>query len=359
MVVSATSAFHDRIMNDEIVVLTARPDLREIAERWCSVVGASPSARTSVRDAQRSWRTATAVIVGEDLVDAVAEEDPLRREHVYLLVDEPDRWWRAAVEIGAAGVLGASAGDTNGVAALARVVDDGSEGCSISVVGGSGGVGATTFCAALALQAAERRLSVVTIDADPVGPGVDLVAGGERADGLRWSALDSATGLVSPDSLAGALPRHRDVATIAWDVRDDVPHLPAAARSVWAAAVRGFDVVIVDQPRSWPDDNFSSGVLGGSVLTVVIVADDVPGLAAARRQVARLRERSSVIVAVRARRSGGAGAAVVETTVGVPVVGTIRRDRRLRVAVDQGRGPSASRLLRRPARDVLDLVGLG
>ncbi|HWV27129.1 MAG TPA: septum site-determining protein Ssd [Aeromicrobium sp.] len=345
-------------MTDRITLLTARADLQAVAERWCSALGVGAVSHRRLADARRFWATSDAVVVGEDLAAELAAARWPRRDHVFLLADDPNDWWRVAVEIGGAGVLRARDGDESGVAALAQVVDGGSEGCSVSVVGGRGGVGATTFSCALALEAATRELSAVVMDADPVGPGVDLVLGGERTDGLRWSDLDSTVGLVSPGALAGALPRVRGISTVSWSLEDDTPELPESCHNVWSAAVRGFDLVVVDQPRTGVDADWTVGVLGGSVLTVVIVPDDVVGVAAARRQIAALRERCSDLVAVTATRRGGPGRSAIESAVAVPVVASIRHDTRVRVALDRGRGPARSRGLRRPAREVLDLIGL-
>jgi len=344
-------------MAEQILVLTANPDLRATAERWCSAVGVAPLAEADLGPARRLWGSAGAVVVGEDLVSDVATAGWPRRDHVHLIVRHRERWWRAAVRIGAADVLQVDDGDAAGVAALAQVAEGADEGCSIVVIGGRGGVGATTFACALAREAAVRDLRPVVMDADPWGPGVDIVLGTENVQGLRWSGLDAASGLVAPDALAGTLPVRDGVATIAWDVDVAGPALPAASGSVWSAAVRGFDLVVVDHPREVVDGSWSTEVLGGSVLTVLVVADDIAGLAAARRQVLRLRDHAASVVAVVARR-GGLGRPAVEKTIGIPVVGVIGHDRRVRAAIDHGRGPVRSRALKRPARDVLDLVGM-
>lgn len=345
-------------MAEQILVLTANPDLRATAERWCSAVGVAPLAESEIGPARRFWGSAGAVVIGEDLVPDIAAAGWPRRDHVHLIVRDREPWWRAAVRIGAVGVLQVDDGDAAGVAALAQVAEGAAEGCSVVVIGGRGGVGATTFACALAREAAARELRSVVMDADPWGPGVDIVLGSENVQGLRWSALDAASGLVATDALAGTLPVRDGVATIAWDADDVDPALPAAASSVWSAAVRGFDLVVVDHPRAVVDGSWSTGVLGGSVLTVLVVADDIAGLAAARRQVLRLQDHAASVVAVLARR-GGLGRPAVERTIGIPVVGAIGYDRRVRTAVDHGRGPVRSRALKRPARDVLDLVGMG
>ena len=54
----------------------------------------------------------------------------------------------------------------------------------ICVVGGSGGVGASTLAAALAFVAARQAARSVLVDTDRLGGGLDLLIGAERVDGL-------------------------------------------------------------------------------------------------------------------------------------------------------------------------------
>jgi hypothetical protein len=60
----------------------------------------------------------------------------------------------------------------------------------VGVVGGSGGVGASTFAAAIALGASQVvRGPAVLIDLDPVGGGIDALLGMHSSPGFRWSDL--------------------------------------------------------------------------------------------------------------------------------------------------------------------------
>jgi len=341
---------------EQVVVATANTAFGDRIGRWCAASGVTAQQCADLDSLRRQWRSARLILLGEDLVPLVADASLPRSDHLHLVVAEPDTWWRTAVDVGASGVLRLD-DEAAGVATVGAALDAHREGCGIAVVGGRGGVGATTLAVALGLTAARRRLSAVVVDADPWGPGVDLVAGTERVEGLRWSTLAATAGRVSPGSLAGALPVHRDLATIGWDVHDDAPVLPDSAGSVWAAATRAFDLVVVDQAVGG-DDAWSRQVLGGSALTVLVVADDVTGVASARRRAAWLRPRSAMLAAVVAQRPGGLGAHGVAEVVGVPVVARIRPDRTVRTAIDQGRGPGGSRVLARASSDVLDLVGL-
>src|SRR2546421_294935 len=60
---------------------------------------------------------------------------------------------------------------------------------TIGVVGGRGGAGASTLACALAVTAARSGHRTMLIDGDPLGGGLDVLLGGERAGGLRWPDL--------------------------------------------------------------------------------------------------------------------------------------------------------------------------
>lgn len=350
-------------MADIAVIATSDPLLLDSALRWCAAVGAEPLALDTPDAVRREWRRASVVLIGADLAPAVARTSPPRRDHVLVVADHPDLVWRDAVAIGAAGVV-APGDDDAALAALVGALDGRVEGCTVSVVGGSGGVGASTFAVALGLAGAGRGLAAVVLDADPTGSGVDLVLGSERDSGLRWPDLAAVDGTLAGESLSDVLPRRHGVATIAWPGDAAQVQAPAAAGAVWSAATRAFDLVVADVPRpdSARSESTSEGwvesVLAGSVLTVVVIGDDIGGLGAARRIVPRVTERCGSVLAVVASRRGGLGSAAVEETVGLRVMARVRPDRRLRAAVDQGRGPGRSRSLRRASSQVLDTLGL-
>ncbi|MGH8862840.1 MAG: septum site-determining protein Ssd, partial [Jatrophihabitantaceae bacterium] len=94
----------------------------------------------------------------------------------------------------------------------------------IGVIGGSGGVGASTFASVVASVAGRA----VLIDLDTVGGGIDVLLGMEETAGARWSGLRVGGGYLDPALLADGLPRWRDVAVLAADEPPD----PAAVAQV-------------------------------------------------------------------------------------------------------------------------------
>jgi secretion/DNA translocation related CpaE-like protein len=336
------------------LIATADEQLLDDALRWCAAVGATPEVAADVTAARRSWRQAPVVIVGDDLAERLVAADLPRRDHVLLVARDPARWWPGAVALGALGVFGSH--DEDGILeALSSALDGRGEACLVSVVGGSGGVGASTLAAALALSAGRRGLRSMLLDADPLGGGIELVLGAEHAEGLRWRDVDATRGRLSAGSLADVLPTHRHVATLSWD-RSERPELPESVPSVLAAAVRGFDVVVADVPRHL--DAVGADIVGRSVLTVLVVAEEVRAVGAARHVLARVQECAPAVAVVSVSRSGGIGPDAVAEALGLPVLARHRHDRRIRSSVDRGHGPGRSRAARRTSAILLDALGL-
>jgi len=322
--------------------------------RWCAAVGTTPEIARDLTSARRAWRTAAAVIVGDDVVDELARTSLPRREHVLVVADEPAQWWAVAVELGAVAVCRPHEEDRV-VEMLSAALDGSGEACVVSVVGGVGGAGASTFIAALGLAAHRRHLRPLVIDADPLGGGLDLVLGAERAEGVRWGDFGSTRGRLDAASLTDVLPACHGVSHLAW-TRDSPRRLPGSWPAVMSAAVRGFDVVAVDVPRHL--DDVAAELIGRSVLTLLVVPEEIASVAAARHTLAAVSRAAPASGLVSVARPAGLGRAAVEEALGMPVMARIRPDRRLRGAVDRGQGPGRSRSLRRAADTVLDALGL-
>jgi len=153
----------------------------------------------------------------------------------------------------------------------------------IGVVGGSGGVGASTFAAGLARLAAhaESVSRAVLVEIDPTSGGIDVLLGVEGVAGPRWSGLRLAGGRLEAAALAEGLPTWSSVAFVAADVTpsaDSVAQLLPVARRVGP--------VVVDLPR-WPAPA-RSAALTRCDLVVLITGCDVASIAGARSVAAGL-----------------------------------------------------------------------
>ncbi|WP_375000979.1 septum site-determining protein Ssd [Aeromicrobium sp. CTD01-1L150] len=363
------------------VVATADEHLREDAVRWCAALGATPDVVADLPGLRRAWRGAALVVLGADLAPQVPGAGLPRRDHV-LLVDDGSGVhdpWPAAVAVGAVDVVSTTQ-EERALQALTLALDGRREGCLVSVVGAVGGAGASTFAAALGHRALTHELEPMLLDLDALGGGLDLVLGAERTEGVRWQGLGGTGGTLSASSLAEVLPRADGLAALTWS-RADSSAEPTALPAVLDAASRGFDLVVADVPRhalcttepgmaerdgtGVGTMGMSSGgwgsmqeVVGRSVCTVVLVPEETRALGAARALMERLGGLTAQVAVLAVARPGGLDADLVQRTVGRPVLGRLRADRRLRAAVEQGHGPRRSRTLGRAADQVLDLLGL-
>lgn len=215
----------------------------------------------------------------------------------------------------------------------------------IGVVGGSGGVGASTFAAVLAWAAG----SGILVDLDPVGGGLDVLLGIEHEPGARWSGLRLDGGRLDPELLADGLPRWAGVPVLAVDLPP-----PDGPEPVLAAA-SGKGVAVIDLPRASSPSRDAAAA--GCEFVVMVVEARVRCLAAARAVLASLPD---VPVGVLVRR-GDVPSGDVAAVVGVNLLGAVPAMAR-GIDLTGGRVPRA---LARVAAGVLDgaldgaLDGLG
>lgn len=156
-------------------------------------------------------------------------------------------------------------------------------GSVVGVVGGSGGVGASSFAAVLAAVAGRSLL----VDLDVTGGGIDVTLGVEAIAGARWSGLRVGGGHLDAGELLTGLPRWGPVAVLAADVpaldADAVLQVIGTARAAATCST-----VVLDLPRgSCPE---RAAALCACDLVVVVARGDVDGLVAAHALTAGLPE---------------------------------------------------------------------
>ncbi|WP_229052208.1 septum site-determining protein Ssd [Aeromicrobium sp. Leaf350] len=343
-------------MDPAVVVATTDPECRAAASRWASAVGAAVEVADTSPVARRHWSGASAVVVDAAMARRLVEVGAPRRPHVVLVdpeVGHGDAVWRTAVELGAALVCRPDAtGQVEVLDLLSSALEGRGEACVVAVVGAVGGAGASTLAAGLATSAARRSWRTVLCDLDPAG-GIDLVLGADAVAGARWDTLDVTGGQLPASALVDVLPRHGDVAFLTRS--RDAPSDRADPDGVVAALRRASDLVVLDVPRH----PAALPVVGCAELTVVVVPEDVRGIAAARHLVEDLRQVAGTVVAVGRGQPGGLGRGALAPHLGVPVVTRLGHHRSLRRDVGAGRGPAHVRSLDRVAGTLLGLVGLG
>jgi secretion/DNA translocation related CpaE-like protein len=289
----------------------------------------------NAEEARSWWRHAPLVLVGADLL---GRGMPRRAGVVLVARDDRHEAFRAAVELGAEQVAVLPEAEPLLVDVLAAAAEPaGTAGLIVGVTGARGGAGASVLASMLALTAARQGLRPLLVDGDPLGGGLDLMLGLEQADGLRWSGLAGRRGRLSSAALRDALPAVRGVSLLSHD-RGEPVRVPAeAVQTVLGAAVRGFDLVIVDLPRGAAVEAARSYVVAPAEVRSTVAA----GTIAAEQ----LRHCTDVRLLIRGPSRGGLSSRAVADSVGLPLAGEYAHDRRIPAAVEQGdlrlRGPLA------------------
>lgn len=303
-----------------------------------------------------SWPVAPVVLVGADQVTVLAGSRPARREwvHVVSFGPLPDTLFRDALALGAESVVELPAGDAWLVETLTDSVDGAvRQGRVVAVLGGSGGVGATTFAAALATVGAADGHPVTLVDADPLGAGVERVVGLDDTSGAGWESLVASAGRFGSRSLRGALPQRGELAVLGWGAGARVDPGPETAREVISAARRGSGLVVVDVPRHLTP--VATEILVRADRAVLVTGLTLPAVAAAARVVAAVRPVVPDVHLVARGPASAVDPADVARVLELPLAAAMRDQRRLDEAVDLGLGPVRARRgpLARAARSVL------
>jgi len=323
-----------------VVVLSASEALLATVMRLGALAGAEVEAAHSSGGARAAWRSAHLVVVGSDLLAALAAAQLPRRADVVVAsaraLDEAS--WRAAIELGARCVVSLPAEEPTLLELIGAAVDaDQGTGTTIAVVGGCGGAGASTLAAALGVTAA-RLGSAVLIDGDPYGGGLDVLLGAEQQPGARWPDLAGTRGRLRSAALVGTLVEVDGLALLSCDRSGSVELPEAAAAAVLDAAKRGFRWVIVDLPRRFDP---AAGVLAGTAdLVVLVVPATVRAVAASSQVVAQAQASGGEIrIVVRFGGSGQLSAAEIAGALRLPVLAAVHNETAVAAAAERGDPP--------------------
>ncbi|GAA2507671.1 septum site-determining protein Ssd [Streptomyces gobitricini] len=327
---------------DGPLIVTEDAELLDDLLRLCAAAGAQPQVYHAVPEHRASWDAAPLVLVGDDA--AARCRGATRRRDVLLVgrgQDDPGVW-RRAVEIGADCVLRLPEAESWLVDRIADVAEGaGRQALTVGVIGGRGGAGASTLACALAVTAAREGRRTMLVDGDPLGGGIDVLLGGEQAEGLRWPDLAAARGRVAGGALEESLPSLRGLRVLSWDRGESAAISPEAMRSVLAAARRRGGVVIVDLPRRVDDATVEA--LAQLDLGLLVVPAELRAVAGAKRVAAEvgtvLRE---LRVVVRGPYAAGVDDQWVAEVLGLPLVGELPVEPGLEAALDAGAPPGGS-----------------
>lgn len=281
------------------------------------------------------WQAAGTVFIGVDSAAAVAALALPRRERVYLVGSDSGAAALWSVPLGAEVIV-----LPQGRGWLSSVLagQAGGTGELLAVLGGSGGVGASTLAAALAWRASDRGRSVALVDADRLGGGIDLLMGAEREPGWRWPRFAAADGVLG--ELGEFLPMVDGVTVLSMARGPDLELGRDPLAAVLASLRRTFDLVLVDAGRSGSAAAREALRLAGR--TLLVVGGCVRGVAAAG-EVLRAFAPPATEVVVRRLPGVRVPDEAVEEALGLPVVARLRHDPRLVIAAERGERPELSR----------------
>jgi secretion/DNA translocation related CpaE-like protein len=323
------------------LIVTADETLLDDLLRLSAAVGVTPELVHEPGAFRGAWLSASLVLVGADAAQQIARLDPVRRTNVFVVTRDGrhPEVWRHALTVGAEDVVTLPAGEAGLRDRLADTVDGSQRAAStVAVVGGCGGAGASILAAALATIAARRGRRVLLIDGDPLGGGLDLVVGLERAEGLRWPDLAGTMGRVSALSLRSALPSVNELALMSWDRGQELTIRADIMREVIAAGQRGNDLVVVDMPRRL--DPATQEALTAATTTILVLPAEVRAIAAATRVKTLIGPLCRDLrVVVRAPGVTGIDAGSVASTLGLDLFGSMKSDQAVAESVDRGFGP--------------------
>ncbi|MCF3961276.1 septum site-determining protein Ssd [Streptomyces fuscigenes] len=324
------------------LIVTEDVELLDDLLRLCAAAGAEAEVHPTLPQVKGGWEAAPLVLVGDDA--AARCRGATRRPGVMLVgrdQDDPAVWQRA-VEIGAECVLRLP--DAEGW--LADRLADAAEGAAehavtVGVIGGRGGAGASTLACALAITAARTGRRTMLVDADPLGGGLDVLLGGEQAEGRRWPDFAASKGRVAGTALEESLPHLHDLSILSWDRGDAVTVGPDAMRSVLAAARRRGGVVVVDLPRRV--DEAVAEALAQLDVGLLVVPGELRAVAAAERVSSMARMvLGDLRVVVRGPCAAGLDAGWITQALDLPLVGELPPEPGLSELLEAG-GPPGSR----------------
>ncbi|MFF3553662.1 septum site-determining protein Ssd [Streptomyces tsukubensis] len=331
------------------LILTEDMELLDDLLRLCAAAGAEPEVRARVPERRESWEDAPLVLVGDDA--AAYCRGAGRRSGVLLVGRDRDGegsagfvdpiLWRHAVEIGAESVVRLPEGEGWLVGRIADVVEGtGQQALTVGVLGGRGGAGASTLACALAVSAAGAGVRTLLVDGDPLGGGLDVLLGGERAEGLRWPDFVGTRGRLAGGALEESLPELHGLRVLSWD-RADVAVPPEAVRSVLAAARRRGGAVVVDLPRHF--DGGTREALAQVDIGLLVVPGELRAVAAAGRVAAAAGPALKDLRAVpRGPYAAGLDEQWIAAALGLPLAGELPREPGLRRGWDEASPPGGA-----------------
>jgi len=321
----------DRDVRD-VLVVASPGDVEDVILSAVAAQDLRATVATDLDTVAARWSESAIVFVEDCHAAQVAERALPRRDGVYVIGGDESVLAAWSTPLGARVIP-----LPDGVAWLGAVLDEGSSRAGapvVAVMGGCGGVGASTLAAGMAVAGTSGGRHTALVDVDALGGGIDLLMGVEQTGGWRWPKLRGADGYVG--DLRDYLPHVGDVSVLSMS-REGVTDL---AREPLAAIVhslrRSHSLVVVDVGRSLAPASREAVRLASH--RFVVVTGSVRGLAAAG-QVLRAHQVDGVEAVVRQRRGAATDHGVVVDVLGLDVVARLPDDPKLAAAAERGDVP--------------------
>jgi secretion/DNA translocation related CpaE-like protein len=318
-------------MSVSAMLVTTDQSLSETVDACAEATGCSIVIARDPAEVRKRWARAPLVLVGPDCASWLVGMGLDVRTGVHLLGRDASQVVPWSAPLGASALLlPEQQGYLSALLDNPRALATG-DSSLIRVFGGSGGVGASTLAAGLAVRAAKRGLATALVELDPCGGGIDVLFGAEHEVGWRWPELVHASGHIS--DLAEHLPRGADVDLVSMGraTASGSPfsgRLPdEAVRAVLSSLRRTHSVVVVDQGRIVPDAS-----------CVLVVAAQVRSVLATKT-LARANDLVDPQLVVREGPSWRLPAQLVAETLDLPLRGAFRHSDRLAQGLEAGDPP--------------------
>ncbi|GGY08726.1 septum site-determining protein Ssd [Streptomyces hiroshimensis] len=328
------------------LIIAEDEELLDDLLRLCAAAGAVPEVAHGAPARRGGGQDPPLILVGEDCARRLRGSRLAAHGEAVLLVgrDRGDAGvWRLAMEIGARDVALLPGCEGRLVERIADAVEGvGRPALTVGVIGGRGGAGASTLACALAVSASGAGRRTMLIDGDPLGGGLDVLLGGERAEGLRWPAFADSRGRVACRALEEALPELHSLRLLSWDRSPCAAVPPDAVKAVLAAARRRGGAVVVDLPRRL--DEAALEALGQLDAGLLVVPAELRAVAAAHRVAATVGAvLGDLRVVVRGPRTSGLDGEEIARLLGLPLAGDLPPETGLQAALAAGRPPGGER----------------
>lgn len=308
-------------------------------------IGQDPLVTREAAAVHQHWNGATAVFVGAESVGWVVGQGLAERPRVHLVGRDAEQLVGWSAPLGASVVVLPE--QLGLVSALLEGTRGGRAGEVVRILGATGGIGTSWLACALALAGARAGHTCALVEHD-LGGGLDVALGVEDEPGWRWDDLVGARGNVA--DLGERLPGVEGVPVVSMGRKGLVP-APEAVAAVIGSLRRDHARVVVDAGRD-------PSRCGLADVTLVLVADRIASVLAARSLLAQLRGSGAEVV-VRRHRSSQASAAEIGRVLGREPIGVLPVDRRIDHATAIGVRPSGRGRCARAVEALSERIGAG